>query len=225
MKAHLLWCSAAAICLATCVDAFAGEGPSRPASPEIRSEAGVRPALLDANPRHEADASQYRERSAALDYRVADAIRLIEGGVPVVIRDSRGTTPLMAATSTAFLAPGHRTAPFAGPSTHALQGLFCNSREQIDEAVTHMRKGLSPRAAVDLVNREAVVCTFVDLLRYVVDRPVVIKEIPGSFPLFKYEGTLVAVVVGGVVRPVTSPVHIFFAIPERLGDAPLEGRA
>jgi hypothetical protein len=31
--------------------------------------------------------------------------------------------------------------------------------------------------------------------------------------------------IGGVVRPVTPPVHIFFAIPERLDDAPLEGRA
>ena len=107
----------------------------------------------------------------------------------------------------------------------AVQGLFCNAAEQIDETVTHMRKGLSPRAAVEIVNREAVVCTFVDLLRYVVHRPVVIKEMPGSFPLFKYEGMLVGVVVGGAVRPVTPPVHIFFAIPERLVDAPLEGRA
>lgn len=105
----------------------------------------------------------------------------------------------------------------------ALQGLFCNAADQIDETVTRMRQGLSPRAAVELVNREAVVCTFVDLLRYVVDRPVVIREIPGSFPLFKYEGTLVAVVVGGAVRPVTPPVRIFFAIPARLVDAPLEG--
>ena len=104
----------------------------------------------------------------------------------------------------------------------ALQGLFCNSVEQIDEAVIHMRKGLSPRAAVELVNREAVACTFVDLLRYVVDRPVVIDEIPGSFPLFKYEGTLVAVIVGGAVRPVTPPVHIFFAMPQKLANAPTE---
>lgn len=107
----------------------------------------------------------------------------------------------------------------------ALQGLFCNSAEQIDEAVTHMRKGSSPRAAVEIVNREAVVCTFADLLHYVVDRPVMIKEVRGSVPLFKYEGMLVAVVVGDAVRPVTPPVHIFFAIPERLGNAPLEGRA
>jgi hypothetical protein len=150
MKTHVLWCSAAAICLVTCVQAFAGEGATHQRSPAIRPGSGA--------------------------------------GL-------------------------------------ALQGLFCNSAAQIDETVTHMRKGLSPRASVELVNREAVVCTFVDLLRYVVDRPVVIKEIPGSFPLFKYEGTLVAVVVGDAVRPVTPPVRIFFAIPERLSDAPLEGRA
>jgi hypothetical protein len=150
MKSHVLWCSAVAVCLATCVYAFAAEGPSHPASPETRPE------------------------------------------------------------------------PRVGLS---LQGLFCNSTELIDEAVAHMRKGLSPRAAVELVNHEAVVCTFVDLLRYIVDRPVVIKGIPGHFPLFKYEGTLVAVDVGGAVRPVSPPVQIFFAIPERLGDAPLEGRA
>jgi hypothetical protein len=136
----------------------------------------------------------------------------------------------LAACVHAFAAesPSHPASPEIRPEPSAglaLQGLFCNSAEQIDEAVTHMRKGLSPRAAVELVNREAVVCTFVDLLRYIVDRPVVIEEIPGSFPLFKYEGTLVAVVVGGDIRPVTPPVHIFFAIPERLGDSPLEGRA
>lgn len=109
--------------------------------------------------------------------------------------------------------------------THALQGLFCNAAEQIDDALSHMRGGLSPLAAVRLINRDEVACTFVDSLHYVVDRPVIIQEIRGTFPLFKYEGSLVAVIVGGVVRPVTPPVHIFFAIPERLDDAPLEGRA
>jgi hypothetical protein len=124
--------------------------------------------------------------------------------------------------------PPHRASPEIRPDADAglaLQGLFCNAAEQIDDTVTHMRRGLSPRAAAELVNREAVVCTFVDLLRYVVDRPVMIKEIPGSFPLFKYEGTLVGVVVGGAVRPVTPPVRIFFAIPERLVATPFEGRA
>ena len=136
---------------------------------------------------------------------------------------------LLAACATAVAAedPSHRASPNIRPEPGvglALQGLFCNSAKQIDETVTHMRQGLSPRAAVELVNREAVVCTFVDLLRYIVDRPVVISEIPGSFPLFKYEGTLFAVVVGDAVRPVTPPVHIFFAIPERLDDAPRERR-
>jgi hypothetical protein len=135
----------------------------------------------------------------------------------------------LAACVHAFAAegPSHPASPGTGQEPGAglaLQGLFCNSAEQVDETVAHMRQGLSPRAAVGVVNREAVVCTFVDLLRYVVDRPVVIDEIPGSFPLFKYEGTLVGVVVGGAVRPVTPPVRIFFAIPERLADAPMEGR-
>jgi len=121
-------------------------------------------------------------------------------------------------------AHGHGSAPLDRNTTHALQGLFCNSAELIDEAVAHMRKGMSPRTAVELVNGEMVVCTCVDLLRYMVEGPVIIREIPGSFPLFKYEGTLVAVVVGGAVRPVTPPVRIFFAIPERLRGAPFEGR-
>jgi hypothetical protein len=131
----------------------------------------------------------------------------------------------LAVASIAFLTFANGGKVLAETPKRALQGLFCNTAEQIDDALTHMRGGLSPRAAVGLVNRDAVVCTFVDVLRYVVDRPVVIQEIRGAFPLFKYEGTLVAVIVGGVARPVTPPVHIFFAIPERLGEAPLEGRA
>lgn len=115
---------------------------------------------------------------------------------------------------------GQATAP---TSSHALQGLFCNASEQIDQAIGHMREGLSPRSAVAFVNREAVVCTFVDLLRYVVDHPALIKEMPGSFRLFLYEGTLVAVIVGSAVRHVTPPVRVYFAIPEKLA-VPLAGR-
>jgi hypothetical protein len=129
------------------------------------------------------------------------------------------------AASIAVLASAHGGKVLAEAPTHALQGLFCNAAEQIDDALSHMRGGLSPQAAVQLINDDEVVCTFVDALRYVVDRPVIIQEIRGGLPLFKYEATLVGVIVGGVVRPVTPPVHIFFAIPERLDDAPLEGRA
>ncbi len=113
----------------------------------------------------------------------------------------------------------------ASTPRHALQGLFCNDAAQIDEAVRSMRRGLPPRAAAALVNRDRVVCTFVDVLHYIVEHPVVIREAAGSFPLLEYEGTLVAVVVGGAVRPVTPPVRIFFAIPERLAGAVQEGRA
>ena len=127
--------------------------------------------------------------------------------------------------SIAALTFAHGGKVLAKTSTRELQGLFCNAAEQIDDALSHMRGGLSPQAAVRLINGEEVVCTFVDSLRYVIDRPVIIQEIRGTFPLFKYEGTLVAVIVGGMVRPVTPPVQIFFAIPERLDDAPLERRA
>jgi hypothetical protein len=102
----------------------------------------------------------------------------------------------------------------------ALRGLFCNTADQIDEALTHMRMGFSPRAAAGLVNRDAVACTFVDTLHYVVDRPTVVSEIGSNYsPLFKHRGTLVAVIVGGAMRRVTPPASIFFAIPERLDDA------
>lgn len=127
--------------------------------------------------------------------------------------------------SIAFLTFANGGGVWAKTRTHSLQGLFCNAAGQIDETPTHMRRGLSPRAAVEFTNRDAVVCTFVDLLHYVVDRPVVIQEIRGSFPLFKYEGTLVAVIVGNAIRPVTPPVHIFFAIPEELDGARQESRA
>ena len=130
---------------------------------------------------------------------------------------------LVVASIAATFAHGGKV--LAEAPTYALQGLFCNAAEQIDDALSHMHGGVSPQAAVRLINSEDVVCTFVDQLHYVIDRPVIIQEIRGTFPLFKYEGTLVSVIVGGAVRPVTPPVHIFFAIPEKLDDAPLEGRA
>lgn len=119
----------------------------------------------------------------------------------------------------------HADEGLAKSPTRALQGLFCNASEQIDDTFSHMRRGLSPRDAVSFVNSDDVVCTFVDALHYVVDRPVVIHEIRGSLPMFKYEGRLVAVIVGNAVRPVVPPVRIYFAIPERLDLAPIEGRA
>lgn len=131
----------------------------------------------------------------------------------------------LAVASIAALAFAHGGKVLANDPRRALQGLFCNAAEQIDDALAHMRGGLSPQAAVQLMNGDEVVCTFVDSLRYVIDRPVIVQEVRGDFPLFKYQGTLVAVIVGDVVRPVTPPFPIFFAIPEKLDGAPLEERA
>jgi hypothetical protein len=134
--------------------------------------------------------------------------------------------PLLAllAACISVLIFAHKEKALAKSPTRALQGLFCNASEQIDEALRHMREGLSPKGAIGFVNHHEVVCTYVDLLQYVIDRPVVIQEIRSSFPMFKYEGRLVAVIVGNAVRPVAPPVRIFFAIPERLDHAPVEGR-
>src|SRR5262245_33422821 len=137
----------------------------------------------------------------------------------------RWISSCLVVASIAALTLAHGGKVQAKAPSYALQGLFCNTAEQIDDALTHMGGGLSPQAAVGLINGDGVVCTFVDSLRYVIDRPVIIQDIRGTFPLFKYEGTLVSVIVGGAVRPVTPPVHIFFALPARLDDAPIEGRA
>jgi hypothetical protein len=129
---------------------------------------------------------------------------------------------VVALTALAFAPAGH---VLANDRTHRLQGVFCNTEEQVDATLDHMRQALTPRMAVALTNADAVVCNFVDLLHYVVDRPVLIKEIRGRITFFKYEGTLTGVVVGGAVRPLTPPVRVFFVIPDRLADAPLESRA
>lgn len=140
-------------------------------------------------------------------------------------RISRNAGRWLIAALVAWMAFAPAARVSAGDRTHRLQGLFCNTEAQIDETLARMHRGLPPRVAVELTNDDAVVCTFVDLLHYVVDRPVVIKELRGAFPLFKYQGQLVGVVVGGVVRPVTPAVPVFFVTPERLADARLEGRA
>jgi hypothetical protein len=52
-----------------------------------------------------------------------------------------------------------------------LQGLFCNSEAQIDQALADIAAGLSPRRAADLANRDAVVCTYVDRIEYLIAPP------------------------------------------------------
>jgi hypothetical protein len=105
---------------------------------------------------------------------------------------------------------------------HRLQGIFCNTESQIDQAIGYMRSSLTPRSAVALANKDEVVCNYVDLIEYNIDQPLVIGVVPGVVPLIKYEATLTAVVVGGNVREVTPPVRVFFVSPSLLPGTSIE---
>jgi hypothetical protein len=103
----------------------------------------------------------------------------------------------------------------AGEATHRLTGLFCNTESQLDETLAHIGRNLSPRAAVALVNTDAVVCNNVDQIEYALTHLVDIGRARGRVPLVKYRGTLVGVVVGQRLRPVEPPVAVFFVAPDR----------
>jgi hypothetical protein len=105
---------------------------------------------------------------------------------------------------------------------HRLQGLFCNTERQLDVAIGHIRRNLAPRSAIELTNEEEVVCNYVDLIEYEVDRPSVIGVVPGLAALIKYEATLTAVIVGGNVREITPPVRVFFVLPSLLPGTSIE---
>ena len=112
----------------------------------------------------------------------------------------------------------------AGDLPLRLQGLFCNSEEQIDRTLAHIGLGLSPRAAVEVTNEAAVVCTYVDLLHYEVDDPVDIGRTASAAPMVKYRAMLTGVLVGDNLRPVSPPVEIYFVTPERVVGAEIERR-
>jgi hypothetical protein len=106
-----------------------------------------------------------------------------------------------------------------------LQGLFCNTEEQIDETLDHVDHGLSPKSAVELSNEHQVVCTYVDLLYYVVSNPIKVGMHHGRLSVVKYEAVLTGVIVGGLLRPVSPPTRIFFVTPEPLAEISLEQRS
>ena len=112
----------------------------------------------------------------------------------------------------------------AGEQTYRVHGLFCNTEDQVDEALGHMSGSVPPRVAAELTNDEEIVCTYVDLLHFIVEQPVIIGEIPGALPLVKYEAKLVGVVVGASVRPVSPPAPVFFIAHERLPGSVVERR-
>jgi hypothetical protein len=116
-----------------------------------------------------------------------------------------------------------------GPAASAepalrLQGLFCNAEEQVDRTLGHIGLGVEPHLAVELENRDAVVCTYVDRVHYLLRHPVVLGGTAGFVPAVKYEATLVGVAVGDAVRPVSPPVRIFFVTPEPIASGVVERR-
>jgi hypothetical protein len=136
-------------------------------------------------------------------------------------RDGTACRPLRLALAAALALAGG-SAVRADDGAFGLQGLFCNSEAQIDGTLAHIRKGLSPHTAVELANRNAVVCTYVDRLGYVVEGPVDIGRTGSSFAPVKYRGMLVGVRVGDNLRPVAPPVEIYFVTPGRIVDAAVE---
>jgi hypothetical protein len=113
----------------------------------------------------------------------------------------------------------------AKDSSLPLQGLFCNTQEQIDETLAYVDRGLSPKTAVELSNEHEVVCNYVDLLYYVVSHPIKVGAHHGRLSVVKYEAVLTGVIVGGLLRPVSPSVRVFFVTPEPLAEISLEQRS
>jgi hypothetical protein len=113
-------------------------------------------------------------------------------------------------------------APATAGEAQRLQGLFCNTEAQIDRARADILGGLTPSRAADLANRDAVVCTHVDRLHYLIEGPVALGD--EGFPLVTYRGALVGVLVGGALRPVSPAAELFFLTPRRVAGAVTERR-
>jgi hypothetical protein len=114
-------------------------------------------------------------------------------------------------------APRAGDAPRVGDARR-LQGLFCNTEAQIVGAREAMAQGHHPRTVAERLNRDAVVCTYVDRLHFLI----VEARLLGEGPLPTYRGRLVAVDVGDARRPVSPPVELYFLTPEPLQDARVE---
>ena len=121
------------------------------------------------------------------------------------------------------LAPASPT--LAKDQNFPLQGLFCNTLEQIDATLAHIDRGLTPRYAAELSNEHEMVCNYVDLLYYVVKHPIEVEAHRGRMSAVKYEAVLTGVIVGGLLRPISPSKRIFFITPEPLAEISLEKRS
>ena len=102
---------------------------------------------------------------------------------------------------------------------HALRGLFCLSRGQIEAAYARASKHMSMELAVAEINANEIVCVYASKLHYVVVDPEVTGGLRhnGGWRII-YKATLVRVLVGGNPRPVQPPVPVFFVPEEELPD-------
>lgn len=111
-------------------------------------------------------------------------------------------------------------------ASHALRGVFCKSEAQLMAFFDNLRGGLGPRAAVEIVNRDAVLCVYADRIDYVVARPVVLGQVRhAGRVLVSYEATLTGVRVGGNLRAIEPPMPIFFVQPGLIEGSTVLGKA
>lgn len=96
---------------------------------------------------------------------------------------------------------------------YLVQGVFCNEEAQLDSTLAHFRAGVAPRLAVELANDEEIVCTYIDLLQYMVVDPVQVGDGQDGDAFLKFKAVLVGVVVGDESRPVSPAVPLYFVAP------------
>jgi hypothetical protein len=122
-----------------------------------------------------------------------------------------------------FLAMG--TAASAA-SNHVVHGLFCKTRANLDEAIAYIQENVSAPEAVLLTNREEVVCVYADRIGFMLeDASALGKAQRDGTALYLYEGAAVGILVGDNPRPLTPPVHMYFAVPRQLPGVALAGDA
>jgi hypothetical protein len=105
-----------------------------------------------------------------------------------------------------------------------LQGIFCNSERQLDAVIAAMDAGVPPSVAVDRLNRDAILCTYIDLLHFALDRPVALSDEGVGRPV-KHRAMLTGVLAGDRLRAVAPPVEVFFVTPDRLTGVAVERRS
>ncbi|MFN4142996.1 hypothetical protein [Aestuariivirga sp.] len=114
------------------------------------------------------------------------------------------------------------TASTLANDRHALNGLFCNTKAQVEMVFKEAGRGIPFQGVVEMVNQDKVVCVHATKVRYVVRNiGSVSTMVSRGSQLNIYEATLTGLIVGGNSRPIEPPLQIFFVPTERLPSAVL----